>query len=518
MNGSRRFAKTGIAVAALAVALPLDQGVAQAQTFPDTGGATAVFAPLMRGGTAVLDDVGTGTNTDVVGGVGAPAVFLASDANDLFFRIRVNADPGSAGSFAPKGWGCLLDTDGDDVTFEYLVIVDGTHQVVSYRQNLSGGNKVFYTDTTGPALTELTTFPAATYTQSSVANTSFNGDADYFVDFAVPWATLRGGSAPIADKTELRFICGATDKQPDPDKIDADVAGDGAASGSATIAGNWSDRYLCNVGGSTDCLLDTDGDTVPDVTEALPSIGTSPTNPDSDGDGIPDAVELTPTGGGAFAGIDTDKDGTIDALDTDSDNDDVLDKDEGFVAGVAVDIDKDGIPNFRDTDDDNDTITTKDEVKYTKDSGVIDDVDTDGLKNWFDTDSNGNGIPDGVEGTGDIDGDGIPDFLDTFNEVKDAGPGDAAPVDAGPPDTGPPDAEPPVVDATAPPPPTVDASDAGAPPPAPDFGVAEGAGLFCDASPGQGSTPSALGLLLAALVLAARRTRAKLGGGPRRRP
>lgn len=40
------------------------------------------------------------------------------------------------------------------------------------------------------------------------------------------------------------------------------------------------------------------------------------------------------------------------------------------------------------------------------------DPDADGLANAEDTDSDGDGIPDGDEGTADVDGDGIPNFLD----------------------------------------------------------------------------------------------------------
>ncbi len=58
------------------------------------------------------------------------------------------------------------------------------------------------------------------------------------------------------------------------------------------------------------------------------------------------------------------------------------------------------------------------------------DPDGDGIPNHQDLDSDGDGIPDAVEGQGDSDGDGIPDFLDTDSDndgVPDAdeGIGDA---------------------------------------------------------------------------------------------
>lgn len=44
--------------------------------------------------------------------------------------------------------------------------------------------------------------------------------------------------------------------------------------------------------------------------------------------------------------------------------------------------------------------------------GVGLDVDGDGKYNIYDTDADGDGVPDGEEGRGDDDGDGIPNYLD----------------------------------------------------------------------------------------------------------
>ena len=44
------------------------------------------------------------------------------------------------------------------------------------------------------------------------------------------------------------------------------------------------------------------------------------------------------------------------------------------------------------------------------------DPDEDGLPNYLDADSDGDGLPDAIEGTADPDGDGIPNFLDTDSD------------------------------------------------------------------------------------------------------
>ncbi len=161
----------------------------------------------------------------------------------------------------------------------------------------------------------------------------------------------------------------------------------------------------CDVptGACTD--VDTDGDGVNDTVEGL--LGTDPKNKDSDGDGIDDRTELTPIGGDTTGKVDTDGDGKIDALDTDSDGDGLLDKDEG-----TADLDGDKKPDYRDPDDDGDGILTKDEIGDTQRSGASDDVDGDGKKNWYDDDADGDGAKDGDEGRGDLDGDGRPNYLD----------------------------------------------------------------------------------------------------------
>jgi len=75
----------------------------------------------------------------------------------------------------------------------------------------------------------------------------------------------------------------------------------------------------------------------------------------------------------------------------------------------GTDTDGDGIPDEEEIGDDPDNPT---------------DTDGDGLPDYLDQnddnpDSNGNGIPDGEEGTGDADGDGIPDYLDPDNDNND---------------------------------------------------------------------------------------------------
>lgn len=148
---------------------------------------------------------------------------------------------------------------------------------------------------------------------------------------------------------------------------------------------------------------DSDGDGLLDAQEA--AIGTDPLLADSDGDGIDDFVE---TDGGDP--VNTDGSAFIDALDTDSDDDGLLDAVEG-----TFDSDGDEVGDWRDPDDDGDGIDTATEIGDSTALGN-DDVDGDQGPNWLDADADGDGLGDAFEGRDDGDGDDVRDYLDPDND------------------------------------------------------------------------------------------------------
>lgn len=156
-------------------------------------------------------------------------------------------------------------------------------------------------------------------------------------------------------------------------------------------------------------LADPDNDGLSNYIERVG--GTDPTKADTDGDGIKDSDEI---GDDIAHPRNTDGDDKIDALDDDDDGDGLATKDELGIedGGAPRDTDGDGKPDYLDDDDDGDTIPTKDEIADTNAAHVSDDVDGDGKKNWLDDDADGDGITDGVEGRGDSNGNGVPDYLD----------------------------------------------------------------------------------------------------------
>ena len=187
--------------------------------------------------------------------------------------------------------------------------------------------------------------------------------------------------------------------------------------------------------------VDTNSDTTPDYLDT-----------DSDGDGVPDIIEghdqnrdgdgdWDGNGNGVVNGAegsgDVDGDGLLDAFDT-NDSDTSL----GLDAFLG-DTDGDGLPDFRDNDDDGDGVITGPESgtlagddenrnnnadwndDFTDGGGSIPDYlynpdfDDDGINDNVDGDSDNDGILDvnedggtGYDPSGDIDGDGTPNYLD----------------------------------------------------------------------------------------------------------
>ncbi len=153
---------------------------------------------------------------------------------------------------------------------------------------------------------------------------------------------------------------------------------------------------------------DSDGDTIPDVTEgdADPDSDQIPNylDQDSDDDTIPDSTEGT---------RDTDGDGKPDYIDRDSDGDDVADKierdpDATTDTSTGQDQDRDGI------DDGNEEKT----------STPVDDSDGDSVPNHLDRDSDNDREDDGDEAY-DLDGDGDRDVMPSGQDKDDSGLDDA---------------------------------------------------------------------------------------------
>lgn len=118
----------------------------------------------------------------------------------------------------------------------------------------------------------------------------------------------------------------------------------------------------------------------------------------------------------------------------DADGDGISDEDEGRAQGV--DTDADGTPDWEDDDSDADGIPDYREAGDTDTNTEPRDGDGDGTADFQDTDSDNNGRLDGVDGEGDLDMDGFPDYADvdddadSITDTRELGPDPANPLDS----------------------------------------------------------------------------------------
>ncbi|WP_340914425.1 T9SS type A sorting domain-containing protein [Polaribacter butkevichii] len=214
--------------------------------------------------------------------------------------------------------------------------------------------------------------------------------------------------------------------------------------------------------------IDADNDGIPDNIEAQTTSGyiapTGTTIADTNNNGVDDVYENLSTGEITIIPANTDisNDAIPDYLDTDSDNDGILDiAENGHTANVVsgTDSDNDGLDDAFDDNNDatiagatvNDGLNSNNKVTdltslensfgdedndFNPGTGDLDyrdikDNDQDGIADNIDLDDDNDGIPDTIENggnnaEGDEDGDGIPNYLDTTDNN---GTGDGSTTD-----------------------------------------------------------------------------------------
>ncbi len=165
--------------------------------------------------------------------------------------------------------------------------------------------------------------------------------------------------------------------------------------------------------------IDRDGDGIFDPDET--TIGTNQLAIDSDGDSIDDLTEV----GDILNPTDTDNDGLIDALDPDDDGDSVPTIDE-LARG---DTDLDGIPDYLDSDDDDDGVLTLVDNCPLVQNPLQTDTDSDGIGDACDAccivdRGNVNNGPDDGTLTGSVD---ISDLVMLIAYMFQGGPGPFCP-------------------------------------------------------------------------------------------
>jgi uncharacterized membrane protein YgcG len=260
----------------LALALVSGTAAAAPVTFP----ADNLYKPLRCAGVAATDgyrdEPGFVDEGDVVGTVAAPAALRASDATNLYLRIRLDGDPAPNQTPKAESWGVELDLDGDPTNYEMLMMVDGiaANNAVELFTNHT---VTLANDPTDPADQP----PAATYTFANNARSiaapmpNTGANPDFYLDFALPWTDLV--AAGLQHGTAVRLWVASSTS---PDSLNGDFACNDGANGVVHLDGADSDA--------------TTGDPAND-----PNGGGSGSNTGSGGERLEGGGGCSTTGGGS---------------------------------------------------------------------------------------------------------------------------------------------------------------------------------------------------------------------------
>jgi MYXO-CTERM domain-containing protein len=205
----------------MVVGVALCAGRATAQTFP----AASAYVPFTCGAGPMIDPAndtpGATGPLDLVGTDVSPAGFHAADAQFLYLRMRLAAEPAVAGGrIGADAWGWEFDLDGNRSTYEVIISASGlgANDVVAIYRHPTAA---VLDDPADPAMTPAAfTYMFSTNGRVSAAGTALGGGADGFIDIAVPWSDLANvgiapatpvyvwaGSSTVANALNLDLAC-----------------------------------------------------------------------------------------------------------------------------------------------------------------------------------------------------------------------------------------------------------------------------------------------------------------------
>ena len=387
---------------------------------------------LTQGGGDLADpeyDFSGPDRVDLVGASGKSAGAWSFDEDNVYFRLRLNDDPGGGSSATTQDvFVVMLELDGDPSTYDWSVVLNTAGVILAVYENSAddGGG---WSDAPDALPSSEYSLPEDAdqllITDVGAGGGGFGSDEDYYLDLAVPRADLFG-AAGITDSTPFRLALGTTASDLTGVAAETDFAG-ADNEGSFSYEDGLSDPIGIDLDGDGLDVLeeeeygtdpsdsDSDDDGVSDGDEI--ENGTDPLDEDSDDDGLTDGEEIE--AGTDPNDEDTDDDGIGDAEETACELDGTADDRDGDgipdTAELDQDSDGDGSNDFCDDDDDDDGIPTS----------VEGDINTDGEDepNYLDEDSDNDGKPDLVEGRDDDDCDGIENYVDADDEDGPCGPG-----------------------------------------------------------------------------------------------
>jgi hypothetical protein len=145
----------------------------------------------------------------------APA-FYAFDADYLYFRYRMNDDPRGAHGFAQYSWTALMQVPaGNAFQYQYQLSMNGKDDTIEIWANTSAQDIDFSPLFHDDAEVQLFSQNFSGLARAVKADSSLDGDQDWFVDFAFPVSVMLSEGV-IADAAELAssFFFPATSTNP----------------------------------------------------------------------------------------------------------------------------------------------------------------------------------------------------------------------------------------------------------------------------------------------------------------
>ena len=217
--------------------IALSSSAASAATFP----ADSAFVPLHCGGNVMTDgfadDPAFLKDRDLVGDGNAPTGLRAADAQFLYLRIRLDADPAPGGSVHAFSWGMEFDLDGDRTTYELLILAEGIAGAAGSVSVFTNHTTTLANDPNDPAdLPAAATFTFAANARSISTSTTNGGTPDFFIDLAIPWTALT--PLGLDRDTRIHVWAGSSSTA---NSLDGDLACHGGGGGAPQLDGTASD-------------------------------------------------------------------------------------------------------------------------------------------------------------------------------------------------------------------------------------------------------------------------------------
>lgn len=170
------------------------------------------WLPVYRGGVTLYDSNSDANGSrNIVGDSANSSAYIFNDGSYFYFRMRLDASPaggGGQGSLQAFGWGMLLDTNLNASDYEWLVMVDGIdkNEAILLEHNTTQGS---VNDPGDKAEITVYSVPLSGNYRILVANTSFNGDSDYFLDWRFPYDVFKSYTQ-LDDNSPIRIFGGAS--------------------------------------------------------------------------------------------------------------------------------------------------------------------------------------------------------------------------------------------------------------------------------------------------------------------